>query len=150
MPLREPAVSRQTLVITAALAWGIVGLFLIVRAAFYLTEVDLGNTTLVLASGTFGILLGLLKGKYIFARLARQNVKRIDQISPHKEKICIFAFQAWQSYLIVLVMIGLGMALRLSPPPRIYLIGIFLVIGVGMLVGSRAYLISRPKTRVPL
>ena len=113
---------------------------MIIRAALYLTEVDSDKTTLVLASGTFGILLGLLKGKYIFARLAKQNVQRIDQISPHKEKICIFAFQAWQSYLIVLVMIGLGMALRVSPLPRVYLIGIYLLIGVGLLVGSRAYL----------
>ncbi len=140
MPLREPAVSRRTLVITAAVTWGVVGIFLIIRAALYLTEVDSDKTTLVLASGTFGILLGLLKGKYIFARLAKQNVQRIDQISPHKEKICIFAFQAWQSYLIVLVMIGLGMALRVSPLPRVYLIGIYLLIGVGLLVGSRAYL----------
>ncbi|MCM2271017.1 MAG: hypothetical protein NDJ18_00460 [candidate division Zixibacteria bacterium] len=140
MPLREPAVSRRTLVITAAVIWGVVGLFLIFRAALYLTEVDSDKTTLVLASGTFGILLGLLKGKYIFARLAKQNVQRIDQLSPHKKKICIFAFQAWQSYLIVLVMIGLGMALRVSPLPRVYLIGIYLLIGVGLLVGSRAYL----------
>ncbi len=140
MPLREPAVSRRTLVITAAVTWGVVGIFLIIRAALYLTEVDSDKTTLVLASGTFGILLGLLKGKYIFARLAKQNVQRIDQLSPHKEKICIFAFQAWQSYLIVLVMIGLGMALRVSPLPRVYLIGIYLLIGVGLLVGSRAYL----------
>lgn len=140
MPLREPAVSRRTLVVTAALTWGAVGLFLIIRAALYLAEVDPDNTTLILASGTFGILFGLLKGKYVFARLAKQNVQRINQLSPHKTRICIFAFQAWQSYLVVMVMIGLGVLLRISPLPRVYLIGIYVMIGVGLLVGSRAYL----------
>ena len=140
MPIREPAVSRKTLVTTAAIVWAAVGLFLIVRAGMYASELFRDHSSMLMIVIITGLLLGLAKGYFVFARLAQRNVDRINQLSPHKEKICVFAFQAWQSYMIVLVMIGLGIALRISPLPRIYLIGLYLLIGVGLLFGSRAYL----------
>lgn len=140
MPIREPAVSRKTLVTTAAIVWAAVGLFLIVRAGMYAFELFRDHSSMLMIVIIAGLLLGLAKGHFAFARLAQSNVDRINQLSPHKKKICVFAFQAWQSYLVVLVMIALGIALRISPLPRIYLIGIYLLIGVGLLFGSRAYL----------
>ena len=143
MPIREPAASRWTLVTTAAYVWAAVGIFLIVRALLYYPEAHQKNGVLTLVIAVSGLLLGLLKGIFVFARLARKNVARIRQISPHKEKICIFAFQAWESYLIVLRMITAGILLRISPLPRLYLVGIYLLIGVGLLIGAGAYLKAR-------
>jgi hypothetical protein len=140
MPIREPAASRRTLVTTAAIVWAAVGLFLIVRGLLYYPEAHATNGVLTLIVAVVGILLGLAKGIFVFAKLARRNVERINLLSPHKEKICVFAFQAWESYLIVLVMITLGILLRMSPLPRLYLIGVYLLIGIGLLIGSRAYL----------
>lgn len=142
MPIREPAASRKTLVTTAAAVWAIVGLFLIVRGLLYYPEAHAANGVLTLIVAVVGILLGLAKGIFVFAKLARRNVERINLLSPHKEKICVFAFQAWESYLIVLIMITLGILLRMSPLPRLYLIGVYLLIGIGLLIGSRAYLKS--------
>lgn len=142
MPIREPAASRKTLITTAAVVWAVVGLFLIVRGLLYYPEAHSANGVLTLIVAVVGILLGLAKGIFIFAKLARKNVERIKLLSPHKEKICVFAFQAWESYLIVLIMITLGILLRMSPLPRLYLIGVYLLIGIGLLIGSRAYLKS--------
>jgi hypothetical protein len=46
------------------------------------------------------------------------------------EKPCLFAFQAWHSYPLVIVMIGLGITLRKFTPIPKPLLGI-LYIGIG-------------------
>ncbi len=135
MPLREPAVSRQTLTLTAGSVWLLVGLFLISRALFWLPQV---KSTLYFPVA-IGVALGIAKGYWVFARLARRNIARIAALSPHKERICVFAFQALESYLIVIVMITLGIALRLSPLSRDILVAIYLLVGVALAVGSISY-----------
>ncbi len=143
MPIREPAASRRTLVTTAAYIWAAVGIFLIVRAVLYYPTAHAENGLLTFLIAALGIVLGIAKGYFVFARLAKRNVERIRQLSPHKERICVFAFQAWESYLVVLIMITAGILLRISPLPRIYLLGIYMLIGVGLLVGSGTYLKAR-------
>ena len=135
MPFPEPAVSRRTLIRTAAALWSLAGLVLIVRAAFWLPEA--GYCAIVIAIVSVGF--GLLKGWFVFSRIARNNVRRIAELSPHKEKICVFAFQAMQSYLIVIAMIALGILLRLSPIPRVWLASIYLAIGSALIISSFVY-----------
>ena len=135
MTIPEPAASRTTLTRTAALVWGLVGIGLIVRGALWLAGIK-SSLIWILPSA---VLLGALKGWFIFRALARRNIERITQLSPHKEKICIFAFQAMQSYLLILAMIAVGILLRLSPLPREYLSLLYLAIGLGLVVGSVAY-----------
>jgi len=83
--------------------------------------------------------IGLMKGRYVFGRLADKNILRIRELSPHKEKICLFAFQAMQSYLLIIVMMTAGILLRLSPIPREYLAVLYLAIGSGLIVASVQY-----------
>lgn len=83
--------------------------------------------------------IGFLKGRYIFSKLAFRNIRRIQALSPHKEKICLFAFQAIQSYLIIVGMIILGILLRLSRVPREILAVIYLAIGSALLYASLPY-----------
>jgi drug/metabolite transporter superfamily protein YnfA len=42
-------------------------------------------------------------------RIARRNM---DRICTYAERGCVFAFQAWRSYLMILVMIAMGSFLR--------------------------------------
>jgi hypothetical protein len=135
MPLHEPAASRRTLVLTAAALWSLAGLILITRAIFWLPDAGLWAIAIVVTS----IGVGLLKGWLIFAKIARKNVERIRALSPHKPKICIFAFQAIQSYLIVIAMITLGVVLRMTPLPRLWLAAIYLAIGVALEWGALIY-----------
>ena len=55
------------------------------------------------------------------------------------DKSCVFAFQAWKSYLIIAFMIGLGIFLRHSAFPRHYLAVIYLAVGLALLLSSLLY-----------
>ena len=131
----EPAVPRRALYITAALAWELAGLILAVRAFFWLR--GLGPAALAYAGPA--LLAGWAKGRWVFGRAADKNVARIEALSPHKRRICVFAFQALESYLLVLGMIGTGILLRLSPLPRPLLAAVYLAIGFGLFLGSFRY-----------
>lgn len=131
----EPAVTRKTLIRSAAVAWGIAGLFLSVRAVAWLPARIPAALGLILLA----LSLGTVKGRLVFARLAVRNIRRILALSPHKERICLFAFQAVQSYVVILGMMGLGMVLRLAPIPRPWLALLYLAIGSGLVIGSLPY-----------
>lgn len=131
----EPAVPRRALYVTAALAWELAGLMLAVRAFGWLRE--LGLTSLAYVAPA--LLAGWAKGRWVFGRVADKNVARIEALSPHKKRICVFAFQALESYLLVLGMIGAGVLLRLSPLPRLFLAAVYLAIGFGLVLGSFRY-----------
>jgi hypothetical protein len=135
MLLPEPAVTRRSLVLTAASLWSLAGLILITRAIFWLN--DSGFWGIVIAVVAIG--LGILKGWLVLARIARRNITRIRELSPHKPKICVFAFQAIQSYLIVIAMIALGILLRLSPLPRLWLALVYMAIGAALEWSSAVY-----------
>lgn len=131
----EPAVSRKTLMISAAVVWCGVGLFLSLRAIFWFAHSNLHIWWMVLLA----LAIGMLKGRFVFRRLAKTNVTRIRQLSPHREKICIFAFQAVKSYILIIGMITLGILLRISPLPREFLAVIYLAIGSGLIYASTVY-----------
>ncbi len=135
MAIKEPAASRKTLALIGGSLWVAVGLFLIVRAAFWL---NYGRSIDYLMVG-LAILLGLAKGHYVFRRIVWRNIARLVGLSPHKTKICIFAFQALTSYFIAIFMIGLGIALRMSPLPRDWLAWLYILIGVALIRGGFEY-----------
>ena len=88
------------------------------------------------------ILAGLLlaAGIYFFgfSKLASRNVQRIINIP--KERVCLFAFQKWTSYPLVLVMIAMGIYLRLySPIPKPYLAILYLGLGASLFASSLQY-----------
>ncbi len=83
--------------------------------------------------------LGFLKGHLLLSRMARRNIRRIFELSPHKEKICLFAFQAIQAYLVIFGMIGLGILLRHSSTRREALAVVYLAIGSGLMYASIPY-----------
>ena len=83
--------------------------------------------------------MGILKSHYALSRLAQKNIERIQLLSPQKEKICIFAFQAIKSYLIVLIMIGLGILLRYLNIPKSWLSLVYLTIGTALTLSSLKY-----------
>ena len=131
----EPAVPRRALYVAAALAWELAGLILAVRACFWLR--GLGLTAVAYAAPA--LLAGWAKGRWVLGRVADKNVARIEALSPHKKRICVFAFQALESYLLVLGMVGAGILLRLSPLPRPLLAAVYLAIGSGLVLGSFRY-----------
>ncbi len=85
-----------------------------------------------------GILLAAAIYYFGFSKLAKKNIQRITDMAG--EKICIFAFQEWTSYPLIVVMIGLGLSFRiLSPIPKPYLAILYIGIGGGLFLSSLSY-----------
>ncbi len=134
--IKEPAAKRKTLIFTAGTVWLIVGTMLAAVAIMWLSASSPSSYPL----GALGLLTGLIVSRYGFSRILKRNVERIKALSPHKDRICIFAFQAIQSYLLILVMAGLGYTLRQLPIPHVYLAAIYLTIGVALFRSGLDYI----------
>lgn len=130
-----PEADRNVLRLLAGTVWTTVGLALCVLAVFWLV-VTPGNWILPLA---LGIIVGTLVYFFGFSRLVKKNKARIYQQAPGKNKVCIFAFQSWSSYIIIVVMMALGYFLRHLPVSRLYLVPIYLAIGIGLFLASLHY-----------
>mgnify|MGYP006871812252 CR=1 FL=1 len=115
--------------------WSGVGILLSAFAATWLGLVHSWTVVLyILAS------LLLAAGIYFFgfSKLASSNIQRIIAIP--KERVCLFAFQKWTSYPLVLVMISMGIYLRVySPIPKPILAVLYLGIGASLFVSSLQY-----------
>jgi hypothetical protein len=71
-----------------------------------------------------------------FSAMARKNIMRLRALP---DKGCFFAFQAWQSYLVILFMVALGIGLRQSPMPKTLLSIIYTGIGGALFMASFHY-----------
>ena len=85
-----------------------------------------------------GVMLASAIYQFGFCKLAKKNILRISDMAG--DKICIFAFQDWKSYPLVVFMIGLGISLRnFSPIPKPYLAILNIGIGGGLFLSSFCY-----------
>jgi len=132
----EPAVKRATLIRTAGVTWILVGIFLVSRGSglFYPWQ---WSSSWILGTA---FLLGLLKSRMVFNRIIDKNIQRIRKLVPEKEKICIFAFQALQSYLLVALMMILGLVIRSMPIDTRIIGGILTLIGTALIRSGLSYL----------
>ncbi|RJQ56633.1 MAG: hypothetical protein C4526_01365 [Nitrospiraceae bacterium] len=129
----NPSVDKRFLVALSGILWSVVGTMLCRLAVRWLSlEGGLHAVRLGLA----GAILALLIYYFGFLKLVRRNTERILS---KKEKICIFAFQPWKSYIIIAVMIGLGVILRSSSLPKQYLSVIYMGFGGAMVLSSLVY-----------
>jgi len=58
-----------------------------------------------------GILPGILVALFGFARIVRKNIRRIEEMEP---RVSVFAFQAWHSYVLIVIMMSMGIYVRHS------------------------------------
>ena len=129
----DPAVDKRILVALSGIVWSIVGIFLFDIAVDWLAQTASKKAFLPVLAG---ITLALLISRFGFIKLVDQNIHRI--VTKHN-KVCIFAFQPWKSYLIVIIMVGMGIILRNSPMPKYYLSIIYMGMGVAMILSSIRY-----------
>lgn len=129
----KPAADRKVLIALAGVVWSVVG-FILCKVA--LDWLSLTSPSRVIPFGSAGVILALLIHYFGFRKLVNRNTERILS---KDGKVCIFAFQAWKSYLIVAVMVGMGITLRASPLPREYLAVIYIGFGGAMILSSLRY-----------
>jgi hypothetical protein len=133
--MKSPEVNRKTLLLLAGVVWTGVGLALCALAIYWLS-VTPGNWILPLFTG---IIVGMLVYYFGFLRLVKKNTDRIYTQAPGKNKVCLFAFQSWSSYVIIIVMMAVGYILRHFVVSRLYLVPIYLAIGLGLFLASFHY-----------
>ena len=140
----DPAVDKKFLIALSGILWSVVGISLCNLAVGWLSESASQNTSLL---GAGGILLAMLIHHFGFLRIVDKNIERILSKSG---RVCVFAFQPWKSYLLILIMVAMGMFLRNSAMPKHYLAVIYIGFGGAMLLSSLRYhrnffkLIRRP------
>jgi hypothetical protein len=71
-----------------------------------------------------------------FIKIATKNINRILAL---REKTSPFAFMTWKSYLIVLVMVSMGIALRHSAISKKYLSVLYNGIGLALFLSGIRY-----------
>lgn len=130
----EPAVDTRLLILLSGLVWGIVGVMLCHLAIGWLSQTT-GDIAGYFAVS--GAILSLLIHHFGFLKLADKNIERISAYD--KDKVCIFAFQEWKSYMIIVVMACMGIILRHSPMPKAYLSIIYIGFGGAMGLSSVRY-----------
>ena len=135
MPLKQlkPAVPKCWLFAACALMWSAVGVMMCKISIGWLVRLERVSA---LYAGAGGVVLALTAFYLGFRSIARRNIHRLRQLP---ERGCFFAFQAWKSYLIIAFMIALGVTLRHSPVPRIYLAVVYVAIGGALFLGSLLY-----------
>ena len=129
----KPAVTKNVLLFLAGFVWTCVGTMLLFLAFSWLSKASNVNRT-VFASA--GVVLALLVHHFGFLRIVDKNLKRI---LPMDDKKCVFSFISWKSYLIIVVMIAMGAALRHSAIPKQYLAILYTTIGLALILSSVRY-----------
>ena len=130
----KPAVDKKNLVMLAGLMWCGVGIMLISFAVSWLSIYEDSGRLIFYISG---FLAAMPIHHFGFLKIADKNLKRLLPIT---EKKCVFSFMTWRSYLIVLIMVSMGIALRHSAIPKQYLSVLYNGIGLALFLSGIRYL----------
>jgi hypothetical protein len=124
----KPSVSRSIHLFAASLIWTAVGIMLMERGLDWMGL----NITLRL------LLIALLVGTAKSLTLLDRNAKKIlGRIMGFSDNTCIGAVYPWKTWLLVLVMMTFGIALRILTEPGLFLGAVYFAIGWALLLSSR-------------
>jgi len=134
MMKRKLAVKNKWLLILSGLMWTSVGVLLNGLAIKWLAVYSPREIIIVTA---IGLLMGFLIARFGFNKIVHKNIRRIRN---YQDKVCLFAFQAWKSYLLIAVMMGIGIFLRKTAfVPRLWIAPVYIAIGFALFVNSFIY-----------
>lgn len=135
----KPAAPKFLLMLISGTMWFGVGIFLNTYAYSWLNREFQIFHLFFIGSGIF---LAITIHRFGFSKIAQKNIFRISLLP---DKPCVFSFMAWKSYFLVLIMIGFGITLRLSPIPKNYLAIVYIGIGLALIFSSLKYFQSALK-----
>lgn len=134
LKILKPSVDKKILILLAGFAWVGVGMMLLIKVYGWLQTEQFYPTLICMVIGTG---LALVIHHFGFLKIVDKN---LDRIYPMSGKRCLFSFIPWKSYLMIALMITMGMLLRLSPIPKIYLSVVYIAIGLSLVFSSMRYL----------
>ncbi len=131
-----PKVNKNILILISGILWSGVGILLINIASKWFI---LFNKKEIIFTIIGGIILGTIISYFGFTNIAKKNIKRINQYS---NKVCIWAFQKWQSYLLITIMVSMGVFMRKAHfIPKYLLTPMYIGIGFALFTASFKYYI---------
>jgi hypothetical protein len=130
----KPGVSRPILLLMAGLLWTGTGVMLDSLSYGWLRDEKLPTA---LPAVIISFLLALLIHHLGFLRIVDKNLGRI---LPMEGRRCLFSFMPWRSYILIGLMISLGILLRHSQIPKLYLSVFYTAIGTALILSSVRYL----------
>jgi hypothetical protein len=130
----KPGVSKNILLLLAGMLWTGTGILLDFISYAWLRAEDAYAALTVSIVGFVG---ALTIHHFGFLRIVDRN---LDRILPMEGKRCVFSFMPWKSYVLIFIMIAMGMLLRHSPIPKLYLSVLYIGIGTALILSSVRYL----------
>ena len=129
-----PSADKRVLVLLAGLMWCGAGFMLLRFAVSWLSPMGISRAGIYYVAG---FLAAMPIHHFGFLKIADKNLSRL---LPLTEKRCLFSFMTWRSYLIVLTMVSMGIALRHSALPKRYLSVLYAGIGLALFLSGIRYL----------
>jgi hypothetical protein len=127
----KPGIPRRNLLFLAAIFWTLAGGMLLFRGGAMLFTV---RNSIVLR-GLAGAVGGLLFYWKLFSGISLRHAKRI--IFLKEDRPCAFSFFSWNSYLLMILMITMGVLLRSSGLIPVNVLSVlYLSMGVPLLMSS--------------
>jgi hypothetical protein len=127
-PFGKPGVSREVHLFAAPFLWTAIGCLLLVRGWGMLDPEE--GRLLFLAAGV----LGTLKSLFILDRVARRSLQRIIHF---KDNTCLGAVYSWKTWMVVLLMMATGVAIRMFTQPGPLIGTIYCAVGWSLCLSSR-------------
>jgi hypothetical protein len=127
-------VSKRILMLTAGIIW--IGVAIMLNALSYSWLRHEKYEYIIMASAV-GFTCALIIHHFGFLRIVDKNLARIISMEGRQ---CILSFMSWKSYLLVMVMAMMGLLLRHSPIPKLYLAVLYCAIGTALLLSGIRYL----------
>jgi hypothetical protein len=126
--------SHKTLLISAGVMWIAVGIMLVIRAGSWIFGINLTTASALVIAG---MLVGLLFYWKIFSAVTDKYIGRINFLP---EKAFIWACFAPRSWLLITAMSVMGVFLRNSSIPKLFLIVPYLMMAFGLVAGGFKFL----------
>jgi hypothetical protein len=124
----RPDVSKSVHLFAAPFIWTAVGIMLMIRGLGWI-GFSLTCWLLVIA-----VLIGTIKSLTILDRSAKKTLSRIMMLN---ERSCIGAIYPWRTWLLVILMMASGIALRSMTKPGLFLGTVYFAVGWSLLLSSR-------------
>jgi hypothetical protein len=129
----NPSVDKSVLVIMAGLMWCGVGVLLVSYAVSWLSSCNSREQFFFYSAG---FMAAMPIHHFGFLKIADKNLNRILTFTGKRSP---FSFMTWKSYIIVLIMVSMGIALRHSAIPKRYLSILYNGIGLALFLSGVRY-----------
>ncbi len=132
--IKKPSVNKNVLILLSGIMWSCVGVLLNIFACQWFVLLTKWE---IFGSVSAGVILGTSIALFGFKKMVQKNIARIDN---YPDKVCVFAFQEWKTYLIIGFMMSLGIFMRTTSfVPKPILTVIYIGIGFALFVSGLEY-----------